>query len=304
MWESNFDRRVDEPQTQEQQRQAAIEKIVKETWAEIKTLKGQIKIVDAKINKMISTWEKNVAYREGQFKKPWNQKNDRKNLEAWIKNMENVVWWAKRIASAIKLINNNPNDSNAVKINNFVDKYSLELKDAKKLLASMPQRSEARTSWINVNEVDQNWDVIDNTDYSIPLNAFDSNNAITYKGISYKQIMEKARNDKDMIVFYKTLENQLWSRIAAKFIPTAYWESMFDRTIVNINYNTWDYSVGLGQVNLLAHNSAVAKYTWSYSKRVNAQWLKNPENNAIMCAQIYKSQWMQAWSAARKMWVA
>lgn len=296
MWE-----RLETSLTQEQQKKETIEKVLKQEKIQLKDLMSWIKIADAKINDMIFKWEKNTAYREQQFKKAWNDTNDRKNLQAWIKNMEDSIWAAKRVAAAIKLVNNNPNDPNAKKINDFVDKYSLELQDAKKLLDSKPA---IKTSWIDVNKIDQNWDIVDNTDYSIPLNAFDSNNTITYKGISYKQIMEKARNDKDMIVFYKTLEAQVWSRIAAKFVPTAYWESMFDKTVININYSTWDYSVGLGQVNLLAHNSEVAKYTGSYSKKVNAEWLKNPYNNAIMCAKIYRWQWMWAWSAARKMWVA
>ena len=232
MWESSFEKRDDTPQTQEQQRQAAIEKIIKETWAEIRNLKGQIKIADAKINKMIFDWEKNTQYREQQFKKPWNDRNDRKNLEAWIKKMEESIWAAKRVAAAIKLINNNPNDPNAKKINDFVDKYSLELQDAKKLLTSRPAREASSTSWIRVDEVPSTQDNNDSNENAddwiskIPLKTIYDKGYDAIHQKTFGQILREARYNVNANKVYNAFL-EYWQDVAIRAVLISYFETQF-----------------------------------------------------------------------------
>jgi hypothetical protein len=76
-----------------------------------------------------------------------------------------------------------------------------------------------------------------------------------------------------------------------KAVSVALCESTLDPTIVNNNPDTYDYSVGLFQINLFGE---LAK------NRPSEEWLKDPDNNIAYARKMYLKEGWTPWSCSRQ----
>lgn len=82
-------------------------------------------------------------------------------------------------------------------------------------------------------------------------------------------------------------------------VATAVAESGLRADAVGDKHISWAPSVGLFQIHIPAHWDKLQKFTGVRNLEKWEEWLKEPEFNAFMAAQVYKSQGLNAWTCYR-----